>query len=45
MRPLETPRHRWGDNPKADLIRNMMQGHGLNSSDSEQGQVMGSQVP
>jgi hypothetical protein len=26
MRPPEIPRHRWGDNTKADLIRNMMQG-------------------
>jgi len=45
MRPPETPRHRWGDNTKADLIRNMMQGHGLDSSESEQGQVLGSHIP
>jgi len=45
MRPPETPRHRWGDKIKADLIRNMMQGHRLDSSESEQGQDLGSQVP
>jgi hypothetical protein len=45
MRPLDKPRHRWGDSTKADFISNMMQGRGLDSSDSEQGQVLGSQVP
>jgi len=45
MRTPETPWHRQGDNTKADLIRNTMQGHGLDSSESEQGQELGSQVP